>query len=57
MKKQSIYNYNSCINLLLGEIKKYYQNQERKSKKRKKKDEPSKMTKLYTINKWYFFWL
>ena len=46
MKKQSIYNYNSCINLLLGEIKKYYQNQERKSKKRKKKDEPSKMTKF-----------
>ena len=46
MKKQSIYNYNSCINILLGEIKKYYQNQERKGKKRKKKDEPSQMTKF-----------
>ena len=46
MLKESIYNYNNCINVLIGEIKRYNQNNEAKKKKLKKRDQLTQMSKF-----------
>ena len=43
MKKDSIYNYSSCIKILIGEIRQYNQSKEIKSKKKKKIQQISQM--------------
>ena len=56
MKKESIYNFNNCLKVLIGEIRKYSQSKELKSKKKKK--EESKMTQfvkyLCSLNRSFF---